>query len=139
MDWLTFDGVNWLGILVAFVASFALGWWWYSEAGFFPVWKRAGNITDEDMRNANMGAAFGGTIIGNVLGVIVLAILMNGLGVSGWVGGMVLGAVIGVVYRWGAHALHNGFALRHPRITLIDGLHDTVGLALAGVILGLFG
>lgn len=139
MDWLTFDGVNWLGVLVAFVVSFAMGWWWYSPAGFFPVWKRLGKISGEDMENANMGAAFGGTLIANVLGVLVLAMLMNGLGASGWVGGLVLGAIVGFVYRAGAHAIHNGFALRHPGVTLIDGLHDTVGLALAGVILGMFG
>ena len=138
-DWLTFDGVNWLGVLAAFFASFALGWMWYSNAAFFPLWLRLGKITDEQMKNANMGVAFGGTALFNLLGVILLAMLMAALGVTGAGGGATLGAVLGLVFRGGAHAIHNGFAVRDPRITLIDAAADTAGLALAGAVLGLFG
>ena len=46
--------------------------------------------------------------------------------------------MIGLVLRGGAHALHNGFAARHPGVTLLDALHDTVALALSGLILALF-
>jgi len=138
MDWLTFEGINWLGVLVAFVVSFAFGWWYYSSAGLWKAWKRAANVTDEAVENADMGVAFGGTILANVLGVIVLAMLMNAVGAETWVDGLVLGAIIGLVYRAGAHALHNGFAQRSPVVTMLDGLHDMVALAIAGVILGLF-
>jgi len=136
-DWLTLDGVNWIGVLVAFVATFALGWFWYSNAAFFPMWKKAGNITDEQMRSANMGVAFGGTTLATLLGVILLAILMHATGATSVAGGAALGAILGLVFKGGAHAGHNGFALRAPRITVIDAAADTVGLALAGVILGL--
>jgi hypothetical protein len=138
MDWLTFDGVNWLAVVIAFIASFAFGWWYYSPAGLWTVWKKAAGITGEQMEGASMGVAFGGTILANALGVIVLAILMVQLGADSWLDGLVLGAIIGVVYRAGAHALHNGFAIRSPKVTLLDGLHDTLALAIAGVILGLF-
>jgi len=131
--------VNWLGVLVAFLMSFALGWFWYSNAGFFGTWRKLGKMTDHDMAGANMGVAFGGTMVANVLGVILLAVLMNGLSVTGLAGGLVLGAVLGLVFRGGAHALHNGFAMRHPGITLIDAAHDTVALAVAGAILGAMG
>jgi hypothetical protein len=137
-DWLSFGGVNWLGILVAFIATFALGWFWYSNAGFFPLWKRLGKITDEQIKNADMGVAFGGTALFNALGVILLAMLMAALHVTGVGGGAVLGAILGLVFRGGAHAIHNGFAIRDPRITLIDAASDTVSLALAGAILALF-
>jgi len=139
MDWLTFDGVNGWGVLVAFLAVFALGWFWYSDAAFFPMWRKAGGITDEQMKNANMGVAFGGTILATALGVLLLAVLMNATGATGVGGGAALGAVLGLVFKGGAHAGHNGFALRATRITVIDAAADTVGLALAGVILGLFG
>ena len=69
MDWLTFEGINWLAVAVAFVVSFAFGWWYYSSAGVWKVWKRAANVTDEAVENANVGVAFGGTILANVLGV----------------------------------------------------------------------
>ena len=136
MHWLSFDGVNWWGVLVAFVATFALGWFWYSKAGFFPLWARLGRISDSDMRAANMPVAFGGTILGNGLGVILLAVLMTATGATGPGSGAALGALIGLVFRGGAHAIHNGFAARHPGITLIDIAHDTLALAVAGLILG---
>jgi len=137
MEWLSFDGVNWLAVLVAFVVTFAFGWWWYSPAGLFKPWKKAAGITSEQMENASMGVAFGGTIVANALGVILLAVLMGGLGVDGWWQGALFGAVLGLVFRGGAHALHNGFAIRSPKITLIDAAHDTLALALAGLVLGL--
>ncbi|WP_062461097.1 DUF1761 domain-containing protein [Demequina soli] len=138
MDWFTFEGINWLAVLVAFVVSFAVGWWWYSPAGFWRLWRDKAGITDEMMEGGNMGVAFGGTILATGLGVIVLAMLMNGLGIDDWSGGLVLGLVVGLILRGGAHAIHNGFAQRSPAVTLIDAAHDAVGLGVAGLIIGLF-
>ena len=138
MEWLTFEGVNWLAVAIAFVASFAFGWWYYSPAGVWNVWKRAAKVTNDDMENTPMAPAFIGTIVANLLGVLLLAVLMVALGADSWLDGLVLGALIGLVYRGGAHALHNGFAMRSPKVTLLDALHDTVALAIAGVVLGLF-
>lgn len=138
-EWFTFDGVNWIAVLVAFLAVFAVGWVWYSPAGFWKTWREAGEVTDERMKDANMGAAFGGTIVANVLGIIVLAVLMGALEVTGWLPGLLFGGLIGLVYRAGAHLIHNGFALRKPIITLVDSAHDISGLAIAGAILGAFG
>lgn len=56
---------------------------------------------------------------------------------SGWGQGLVFGLVLGLVFRAGAHAIHNGFARRSPMVTVIDGLHDIGALALAGLVLGL--
>lgn len=136
MDWLSVDGVNWAAIGVAFAATFTLGWAWYANVAFFPLWVRLGRISDEDMKKANMAVAFGGTALATVLGVILLAVLMVQLPVAGAVNGAVLGGILGLVFRGGAHAIHNGFAARHPGVTLIDLAHDTVGLAVAGAILG---
>lgn len=137
-DWLSLDGVNGVAVLAAFLASFFLGWFWYSNAAFFPMWVRLGKITDDQMKNANMAIAFGGTALFNLLGVILLAVLMEATGATSVGGGAVLGAIVGLVFRGGGHVIHNGFALRDPRITLIDVGADTAGLALAGVVLGLF-
>ena len=137
MEWLSFEGVNWIAVLIAFVVTFVINWFWYSDRGFFKPWKTAGGITSEQMEGANMGVSFGGAVVGNLLGIVLLAVLMAGLGVTGWWQGLVFGAVVGFVYRAGAHMIHNGFALRKTLITVIDGASDTVGLAVAGLILGL--
>jgi hypothetical protein len=137
MEWFDLGAINWWAVVVAFVLSFGLGWFWYSPQGFFGPWKRAAGITDEQMREADMGIAFGGTAAANLLGVILLAVLMAAADVSGWWQGLAFGAILGLVFRGGAHALHNGFAIRKPMVTLIDAAHDTVALALAGLIIGL--
>ena len=92
MDWLTFEGVNWLAVAIAFIVSFAFGWWYYSPAGVWKVWKRAAKVTDDDVGAGNMGVAFGGTIAAYLLGVIVLAMLMAALDADAWLDGLVLGA-----------------------------------------------
>lgn len=139
MGWIDFGAVTWWAVLVAFVAAFVIGWFWYSPQGFFPVWARLGKISDDDMKNANMGIAFGGTVVGNLLGVVLVALLMPALGVEGWLAGLGFGALVGLVFRGGAHAIHNGFATRHPGVTLIDLAHDTIALAMVGAILGAIG
>lgn len=137
MEWIDLNAVNWMSVTFAFLLSFGLGWFWYSPQGFFNPWKRAIGMKDEQMREADMGVAFGGTIAASLLGVILLAVLMAAADVSGWWQGLVFGAVLGLIFRGGAHALHNGFAIRKPLVTLIDAAHDTVALALAGLIIGL--
>lgn len=138
MEWLTFEGVDWLAVAIAFVVSFAFGWWYYSSAGVWKVWKKAAGVMGQQGEGSSMAVAFGGTLLANVLGVILLAVLMVQLGVDTWYWGAAFGAIIGLVYRAGAHALHNGFASRSPVVTALDGLHDVVALALAGLVLGLF-
>ncbi len=137
MEWIDLNAVNWMSVAFAFLLSFGLGWFWYSPQGFFNPWKRAAGITDRQMREADMGMAFAGTATANLFGVILLAVLMAAADVSGWWQGLVFGAVLGLIFRGGAHALHNGFAIRKPLVTLIDAAHDTVALALAGLIIGL--
>ena len=139
MDWIDFGAVTWWAVAVAFVVTFIFGWFWYSPRGFFPLWRRLDKISEQDMQDANMGIAFGGTAAGNLLGVVLVAVLIPALGIEGWIGGLACGALLGLVLRGGAHAIHNGFAGRHPGVTLIDTAHDTIGLALAGAVLGALG
>lgn len=138
MDWLSLDGVNWWGVVVAFVAAYALGSLWYSRILFFPVWARLGELDMDKLQNSNMVPIFGQMFVGNALGVLALAWLMAGLEVSGWWEGLLLGLIVGVAFRAGAHLVHNGFAQRHSLVTLIDSGHDALSLALAGCALGFF-
>lgn len=137
MDWFDLGAINWWAIVFAFLIAFGVGWFWYSPQGFFTPWKRATGITAQQMWEADMRLAFAGTAIANLLGVILLAALMAATDVSGWWQGLAFGAIVGLIFRGGAHALHNGFAIRKPMVTLIDAAHDTVALASAGLVIGL--
>lgn len=136
MDWFTGD-LDWLAIGIAFLITFIFGWIWYSPFGFFPLWQRLGRFTDEDMKQRFRPVdAFGGTLVGNIVGVIVLGMLVPAVGADSAWSGAFLGLVMGVAFRGGAHVLHNGFALRDSRITLIDTAHDTIAIGIAGLIIG---
>ena len=111
---------------------------WYSPMGFFRAWQRAVGFTDEDMVDARMGLAFGQMIAGSAIGLLVLAMLLVALGVSSWWEGALTGAVLGFAFRGGAHLVHDGFAMRAPLATWIDTAHDTLALALAGLVMALF-
>ena len=64
-----FSSLNIWAILVATLASFALGALWYSVL-FGKIWQREVGITDEDMKGANMAKIFGTCLI--LTGVVVI-------------------------------------------------------------------
>ncbi len=138
MEWLAFEDVHWGAVALAFVVSFGLGALWYSPMLFYPVWSRLEGLTEEKAKSANMAVAFGGTALSTLAGVVLLALLMVATGASGIGAGALMGAILGLVFRGGAHFIHNGFAARDPRVSLIDTAHDTVTLAIAGAILGIW-
>lgn len=139
MSWFDLGGITWWAVGVAFIVTVGFGAFYYSPRGVFTMWARLGKITPDDVNNADMRIAFGGTFLGNALGIILLAVLFEGLGVTGWAAGLATGAILGLIFRGGAHVIHNGFAVRHPGITLLDTAHDTIALAIAGAILGAAG
>lgn len=51
--------VNWIAIVVAAVGSFVLGGLWYSPVLFGKVWQREAGLSDERIKNSNMGMIFG--------------------------------------------------------------------------------
>ena len=50
--------INWLAVFAAAASSFILGGLWYS-AWFAKQWQTAAGVTDEQIKNGNMGLIFG--------------------------------------------------------------------------------
>ena len=138
MDWITIDDVHWLAVLLATLSSFAVGSLWYSMKTFGPKWAEYANIDLTDSDHDGLVATMGITFVASAVTALTLAMLMPALGTSGIGEGALLGAFLGFVFRLGTHVIHNGFVGRPAGLTIIDGMHDVVALALAGAILGIW-
>ncbi len=69
-----FDGVHWVAVGLGAVASFVLGWFWYSPKGFYPAWSASAKVTHK--QNDPMGAAFGSLTVGLVLYSTFVGVMM---------------------------------------------------------------
>ncbi|TDL41445.1 DUF1761 domain-containing protein [Arthrobacter nitrophenolicus] len=138
MDWLSYvSQINWLAVLLAFVASMAIGFVWYMPAVLGNRWMAAIGKTEEDLKNIGGGAGIWLPImLASALTAILLAVLISKLGLDNALAGAWFALVLGLVFRAGGHVIHNGFAGRPAAVTVIDAGHDLVAMAVSGAIIG---
>ncbi len=86
--------VNYLAVLVATIASFLLGGWWYSGAGFGKAWLAAIGKSMDDLGSPTVAMTL--TFFSTFFTAIILAILINALGDPTLFRGARLGLVLGV-------------------------------------------
>lgn len=141
MEWMDqLSELNWWAVLGATVSSFAVGFVWYHWNVLGEKWAKHVGMTKKEMdKSDGMAQTFLMTGIASFVGSAVLGALMLATDTSGWSAGLVFGAVVGFAFRFGAHVIHNGFARRSNELTWIDGSHDVVAVAVAGLILGIWG
>lgn len=127
--------VNYLAVALAAFASFMLGGLWYSPALFGKVWQREAGISDERMKNSNMGLIFGLAFLLCLLAAWMFAIFLGprppmafGLGAGFAAGLFWVAASFGVNYL---------FERKSLKLFLINGGYHTVQFTLIGVILAL--
>ena len=138
MDWLSYiSQINWLAVLLAFVASMAIGFVWYLPAVLGNRWMAAIGKTEEDLKNISGGAGIWvPMMVAAALTAILLAVLISKLGLDNALAGGFFAFVLALVFRAGGHVIHNGFAGRPMAVTLIDSGHDLLAMTVAGAIIG---
>ncbi len=138
MDWLLYiSQINWLAVLLAFVASMVIGFVWYLPAVLGNRWMQAIGKTEEDLKNIGGGAGIWLPMMAAAaLTAILLEVLAQALGLDNAVAAGLFALVLAVVIRAGGHVIHNGFAGRPVAVTLIDSGHDILAMTVAGVIIG---
>ncbi|UJQ93638.1 DUF1761 domain-containing protein [Mariluticola halotolerans] len=130
-------GVNWLGIILAVVASMALGMIWYM--GLAKQWLGAQNKTEADMRNVNSVTPFIWAALAQLIIAYFIALLTPKLmpGVDAY------NAVLVGVHMWFGFIL-TSLVLNHRyqgqkwSLTLIDGGYLLGVVIVQGVVIGLF-
>lgn len=123
--------INWLGVAVATVVAFFIGFLWYGLI-FQEPWMALTGVTDEGSGNA----------MWMLLGVVQTFVIMTGLGWfigrdgGGWMGGLKIGLVAGVCFALMTSAY--GFIYQTAPMGLlpIDWSHLLVVYAVGGAIIG---
>ena len=128
--------VNYLAVLAAAVATFALGGLWYSPALFGKAWQREAGVTEEKMKSANMTLIFGLTFVLALIAAWVFALFLGprppmalGLGAGFSAGLCWVAASLGINYL---------FERKSLKLWLINGGYHTLQFTIIGLILALW-
>ena len=141
---MTFTGLNFIGILVAFGFSFVSGAIWFGPKTFYPIWMKERGIASSQL-NSNQNKPvllFGGTILGVLLQTLTLGLIINSLQQAGIEIGISDGAGIGLALGVGIAAFaslsHRLFGGENFKVWLIETANDALNLTVAGAIIAFF-
>ena len=134
-----FDGINYLAVVSAGLATFFLGAVWYT-ALFGKLWVQLTGYTEEKIKELQAkrppAVFFGGMIVCYLVLSYAVAVLANSLSITSPIQGAVLGLTL-----WAGLAATIGFTAhlagdRHIGIFFIDSGYQLVYLLLMGGLIG---
>ena len=135
-----FSNLNFLAVIVAALASWAIGAIWYSPVMFGKVWQRELGYSEEYLKESNMAVVFGLSFVLMFVAVLGLAFLIQGQNEEDmcWSGGLLHGALVGLAF--GATSIGINYLYQRKSLTLwlIDALYYIVFLSVAGIILAVW-
>ena len=136
-----FTQLNWLAILVAFVAAFIAGAIWFGPKTFFPVWWRAMGKDPNNMEvTGNMAVTFSATAIAAFVEAIAVATVIYFVAAVnphfGVLDGGLVGFLLGVGLAAASSLSHRLFAGQGFKVWAIEVSSDVVNLTIMGLIIG---
>ncbi len=140
MNWIIeLQNINYIGVAIATIASYVLGFVWYHWAVFGEAWANALGITKDEADNTEgLGGAFIMSLISGLSKTLCAAMLMAAANISGILSGALFGVIVAVVFIFTSLGYYNGFARTSSKLTLINSAHGIVELTLIGAIIGAF-
>ena len=129
------SSLNWLHVLVAAIAYFALGAIWYSFL-FKDQWiKLSGiNMDDPNAKKGVAGVMFCSFIL-MLVQTIGIAVLEHQFATQGLMGGLKMGVFVGVTFSSTAIAINYLYNMKNKMLYIIDCGYQIVGCAIAGAIM----
>ena len=130
---LDFSALNWWAIFVATIAAFVLGGIWYGPV-FGQAWLNALGKKQEDLKPSP--TPFVISFFTSLLTCVILAAIMNTLGMQTLADGLVLGALVGLGFIATAMASDGAFCRTGMPLFLIQAGYRVLYSILMGGILG---
>jgi hypothetical protein len=141
---MTFSGLNFIGVLIAFIVSFISGGIWFGPKTFYPIWMKAKGVANGELTTQQNKPAllFGGTIIGVLVQTFTLALIINTLQVHhlnlGLLDGAGIGFALGVGIAMFASLSHRLFGGDSLKVWIIETANDAINITIAGAIIAYF-
>jgi hypothetical protein len=136
----TFDvlsDLNWLAVLVAALAYFAIGAAWYAPPVFGKTWAEAGGRPMPDPGSRPSPAIYLTPLIGSLLSAVALAMLAKATGTDTLQRGIVLGLVCAIGFAVSITLVTAQFESEKPKPMVwgaITGGYHAVGILVAAII-----
>ena len=141
---MTFSGLNFVGVLVAFIVSFASGGIWFGPKTFYPIWLKAKGVSSGQLTASQNKPVvlFGGTIVGVLVQSLTVGLIVNSLQKGhpnfGIVDGAGVGFAVGVGVGMFASLSHRLFGGDSFKVWIIETANDAINLTIAGAIIAFF-
>lgn len=132
------SAINWLAVIVAAVAFFVLGAVWYGPV-FGKAWQKGVGLSDEEMKNANMGKLFGSAFVFAFIISFGMAMFFFGFGENPDMNasfGATMGLMTGLFFLLPSISMNYLFARKSASLMLIDSGYHIVAYTIVGIILG---
>jgi hypothetical protein len=129
--------INHWAVLASAVFNLVLGAIWYSPAMFYNGWKKANNLTDEDIKKSNPAKTYGISFLLAYLMSYNLAFFLGDENTD-WQWGLTAGFLTG--FGWAA-AIFTAIALfeqKSWKYIFINGGYITIYFTVIGFILGIW-
>lgn len=133
--------LNWLAVIVAWIAFFLLGALWFAPFGLGKVWQDAGGWTAEDTQRTGQLTRIGAPLLGCLVSTVAIAMLAEATDTDTAGEGIVLGLVASIGLVAAELFVSGSFDPRKPKAqtwVAVTAGYYVVGLALAGVIVAVW-
>ncbi|MFC3896685.1 DUF1761 domain-containing protein [Lentzea rhizosphaerae] len=132
--------LNWLAVIVATIAYFALGGLWYAEFAFGRAWQRSAGWDLNPPENAGAGI-YAVPLVTCFVATLATAMVGAASNTDNIMEGILLGLLVGIGVALPVIFVTGTFDMTKPApmtFAAIGAGYHIVGLALAGAILGLW-
>jgi hypothetical protein len=131
-----FGDLNWLAILVAAVAWFALSAAWYSVPPLSNAWMRAAKVTPTE--GPPLVSLLFPTFVGYFVTSIVIAMLAKAIGAATFADGLALGIVLGIGFGVVGALVTQLYEQKGGTYWLINGVNAIIAYSIVSVIVTLW-